>query len=185
VHLVWNALPDPDDAMKDLAAERRRRLWLDFADDFSVQFGEKEEFYVQWRQRFSPEFLSTKFVGGEGWKQVIIGEGSRAGALPDRSMGRDYRGIATLDPVGYGSTVDRDMEEHADELEIARGWQGRSRARSSVQTDRPARNQATSRHRIEAGVGGSAHREKAGAASRGDDSTGIDRRETGPPAHPC
>jgi hypothetical protein len=54
-------------------------FWLEFADDLSVQFGEGEEFYVQWRQRFSPEFLTTDYAGGGGWKQVIIGEGSRPG----------------------------------------------------------------------------------------------------------
>jgi len=52
---------------------------LEFADDLSEQFGSGEEFYVQWRQRFSPEMLSTDYKGGNGWKQAIIGEGSRPG----------------------------------------------------------------------------------------------------------
>jgi hypothetical protein len=52
---------------------------LNFHDDLSVQFGEGEEFYVQWRQRFSPDFLKTYFDGGFGWKQIIIGEGDRPG----------------------------------------------------------------------------------------------------------
>lgn len=52
---------------------------LNFADDLSVQFGEGEEFYVQWRQRFSPEFLNTYYEGGYGWKQITIGEGDRPG----------------------------------------------------------------------------------------------------------
>lgn len=52
---------------------------LEFADDLSVQFGEGEEFYVQWRQRFSPEMLTTRYRGGNGWKQAVIGEGSRPG----------------------------------------------------------------------------------------------------------
>lgn len=47
---------------------------LNFAKDFSKQFGEGQEFYVQWRQRFSPEMLDTDF-GGDGFKQIIIGEG--------------------------------------------------------------------------------------------------------------
>jgi hypothetical protein len=34
---------------------------------------------VQWRQRFSPEFLSTYYNPGDGWKQAIIGEGDRPG----------------------------------------------------------------------------------------------------------
>lgn len=54
-------------------------FWLNFADDFSVQLGEGDEFYVQWRQRFSPEFINTAYAGGGGWKQIIVGEGDRPG----------------------------------------------------------------------------------------------------------
>jgi hypothetical protein len=54
-------------------------FWLDFADDLSVQFGAGEEFYVQWRQRFSPELLQTSYKDGNGWKQIVIGEGDRPG----------------------------------------------------------------------------------------------------------
>jgi hypothetical protein len=54
-------------------------FWLEFADDLSTQFGEGQEFYVQWRQRFSPELLTTSYKGGNGWKQIIIGEGARPG----------------------------------------------------------------------------------------------------------
>lgn len=56
--------------------------FANFSDDFSVRFGEGEEFYVQWRQRFSPEFLKARFSGG-GWKQAIIGEGDRPAYAPD------------------------------------------------------------------------------------------------------
>ena len=52
---------------------------LNFADDLSVQLGEGDEFYVQWRQRFSPEFLDTYYEDGLGWKQIVIGEGDRPG----------------------------------------------------------------------------------------------------------
>ena len=55
-------------------------FWLNFRDDLSIQFGEGEEFYIQWRQRFSPEFLETEFPGGGGWKQFIVGEGDRPGS---------------------------------------------------------------------------------------------------------
>ena len=44
-----------------------------------MQFGESSEFYVQWRQRFSPEFIATKYDGGGGWKQIIIGTGDQPG----------------------------------------------------------------------------------------------------------
>jgi hypothetical protein len=54
-------------------------FWLDFADDLSKQFGPGQDFYIQWRQRFSPEFLSTYYQPGDGWKQAIIGEGDRPG----------------------------------------------------------------------------------------------------------
>ena len=46
-------------------------------EPYPVQFGEGQEFYVQWRQRFSPEFLTTRWAGGGGWKQIVIGEGDR------------------------------------------------------------------------------------------------------------
>jgi hypothetical protein len=46
---------------------------------YPVQFGQGEEFYVQWRQRFSPEFLRNKWAGGGGPKLIIIGEGDRPG----------------------------------------------------------------------------------------------------------
>jgi len=54
-------------------------FWQNFSDDLSVQFGEGEEFYVQWRQRFSPELLNTFYQDGAGWKQAIVGEGDRPG----------------------------------------------------------------------------------------------------------
>lgn len=57
--------------------------FVNFSDDFSVRFGEGEEFYVQWRQRFTPAFLETRYRGGGGWKQAIIGEGDRPGYAPD------------------------------------------------------------------------------------------------------
>ena|SRR5271168_2300037 len=58
-------------------------FWLDFSDDLKAQFGEGEEFFVQWRQRFSPELLGTHYNGGDGWKQIIVGEGDRPGVRAD------------------------------------------------------------------------------------------------------
>jgi hypothetical protein len=55
--------------------------WANFSPDLSVQFGENSEFYVQWRQRFSPEFLNTFYRGGGGWKQAIIGTGDKPGRV--------------------------------------------------------------------------------------------------------
>lgn len=60
-------------------ADTSGSFWLNFSDDHSVQFGEGDEFFIQWRQRFSPEFLDTNYIGGGGWKQFIVGEGDRSG----------------------------------------------------------------------------------------------------------
>ena len=54
-------------------------FWLNFSDSLKIQFGEKSEFYVQWVQRFSQEFLGTTYRNGEGWKQAIIGTGDQPG----------------------------------------------------------------------------------------------------------
>ncbi|MGH8071701.1 MAG: hypothetical protein ACRERE_42000 [Candidatus Entotheonellia bacterium] len=59
-------------------ADTSGSFWLNFADDLSRQFGEGEEFFIQWRQRFSPEFLHTPYEAS-GWKQMIVGEGDRPG----------------------------------------------------------------------------------------------------------
>ena len=53
--------------------------FTNFSTDLSVQFDGNSEFFVQWRQRFSPEFVNTKFAGGGGWKQIIIGTGDQPG----------------------------------------------------------------------------------------------------------
>ena len=55
--------------------------FTNFSNDLSVQFGENSDFFVQWRQRFSPEFLNVAFAGGGGWKQAILGTGDKPGVL--------------------------------------------------------------------------------------------------------
>jgi len=62
-------------------ADTSGSYFANFSEDLSSQFGENSEFYVQWRQRFSPEFLNTHYDGGEGWKQAIIGTGDQPGHL--------------------------------------------------------------------------------------------------------
>jgi len=53
---------------------------INFSDDpYPVKLGVGDDFYIQWRQRFSASFLDTVFDGGNGWKQSIVGEGDRAG----------------------------------------------------------------------------------------------------------
>ncbi len=56
--------------------------FANFSNDLSVQFGQGEEFYVQWRQRFDSNFLNTIYqltTGEGGWKQAIVGAGSTPG----------------------------------------------------------------------------------------------------------
>jgi hypothetical protein len=53
-------------------------FFANFSDDLATQFGENSEFYVQWRQRFTPEFIVAGNPGA-GFKQSIIGTGSRPG----------------------------------------------------------------------------------------------------------
>jgi hypothetical protein len=49
-------------------------FFANFSPDLSVRFDQNSEFFVQWRQRFSPEFLTTAYDGG-GWKQIIFSTG--------------------------------------------------------------------------------------------------------------
>lgn len=51
--------------------------FANFSNDLLAQFESGQEFYVQWRQRFSPEFIKP----GAGWKQAIIGTGDQPGHL--------------------------------------------------------------------------------------------------------
>jgi hypothetical protein len=54
-------------------------FFTNFSDDLEVQFGENQEFFVQWRQRFSSELLATHYDGGGGWKLAIVGTGDQPG----------------------------------------------------------------------------------------------------------
>jgi hypothetical protein len=62
-------------------ADSSGSYFTNFSNDLSTQFGENSNFFIQWRQRFSPEFVATKFAGGGGWKQLIIGTGDVPGIL--------------------------------------------------------------------------------------------------------
>ena len=80
--------------------------FTNFSKDLSVQFDGGQEFFVQWRQRFSPEFLAAKFPGGGGWKQAIVGTGdqpsksfSSCTALTLVTQNTYYRGF----PILYNS----------------------------------------------------------------------------------
>lgn len=57
-------------------------LAVNFSDDYSVQFGANEEFWVQWRQRFDAYMIDHNYrenpsdKSGE-WKQIILSQGDR------------------------------------------------------------------------------------------------------------
>jgi hypothetical protein len=57
-------------------ADSSGAFFTNFSSDLSTQFGANQEFYVQWRQRFSPEFIANKYAG-DGFKQVIVGTGDK------------------------------------------------------------------------------------------------------------
>jgi len=65
--------------------------WTNFSDDLLTQFGAGQSFYVQWRQRFSPEFINTiylKLGGGKagGWKQISMTTGDKPSACPPSDL---------------------------------------------------------------------------------------------------
>ena len=62
-------------------ADTSGSYFANFSPDLSVQFGENSEFYIQRRQRFTPEFVTTQYAGGEGWIQTIIGTGDQPGGV--------------------------------------------------------------------------------------------------------
>ena len=61
------------------AAGSSGAYFTNFSNDLSTQFGANSEFYVQWKQRFSPEFLSYSDNSGDGWKQFLVGPGDQQG----------------------------------------------------------------------------------------------------------
>jgi hypothetical protein len=61
--------------------------FTNFTDDLSYQVGPGQEVFVQWRQRFSPEYLSTQYAGtggglANGWKLADISAGDLATCNP-------------------------------------------------------------------------------------------------------
>jgi hypothetical protein len=66
--------------------------FTNFSADLQTQFGENAAFFIQWRQRFSQEFLNTSYSGGKGWKQTIIGSGDK----PDGTL---YASCTALETV--------------------------------------------------------------------------------------
>jgi hypothetical protein len=61
--------------------------FTNFSNDLSYQVGAGQEVYIQWRQRFSPEYLTTQYsaVGGGlagGWKLADISGGDLPSCAP-------------------------------------------------------------------------------------------------------
>jgi hypothetical protein len=82
------------------AANSSGSYFTNFSKDLSKQFGENSEFYVEWRQRFSPEFVNTIYKGGEGWKQAIFGTGDQPRCSSSNSGGgRCYASCTALEVV--------------------------------------------------------------------------------------
>ena len=74
-------------------------FFTNFSRDLSVQFGGNSEFYVQWRQRFSPEFLAT----GD-FKQTITGTGDKPGCTSRATAtGLCYASCSALEIVTNSS----------------------------------------------------------------------------------
>ncbi len=69
--------------------------FTNFSNDLLTQFGEGGEFYIQWRQRFSSEFLNTFYTGGGGWKQIITGTGDLPGCNSQNPMSIDSGGFCS------------------------------------------------------------------------------------------
>lgn len=62
-------------------------------------FGEGSSLYMQWRQRFSPEMIDTD-LGGEGFKQFVIYDGTPCGPNMEVAMlNQDYGGF----PIFYSA----------------------------------------------------------------------------------
>lgn len=69
-------------------------------------FGEGQTFYVQYRQRFTPEFLKTKYEGGAGWKQSIFHmDGKTCASIEITTVNGFYRGF----PIVYTDCGSRDF----------------------------------------------------------------------------
>jgi hypothetical protein len=62
-------------------ADTSGSYFTNFSSDLSAQFGENQEFFVQWRQRFTTDFITTPYSGGGGWKQIIVGSGDQPGGI--------------------------------------------------------------------------------------------------------
>jgi hypothetical protein len=76
-------------------------------------FGQGQTFYVQYRQRFSPEFLKIKFQDAEGWKQSIFHNGkSTCAAIEITTVNSYHRGYPQMYTNCGGRSFDVDLHNY-------------------------------------------------------------------------
>jgi hypothetical protein len=97
--------------------------FTNFSRNLATQFGESSEFYVQWSQRFSAEFLSRENVTGDGWKQAIIGTGDQprklyytCTALEVVTQNEFHRGFAQMYNSCTGSSSHASFDDFFERL---------------------------------------------------------------------
>ena len=77
-----------------------------WTSSLGASFGQGQTFYVQYRQRFSPDLLKSKYAGGEGWKQSIFHmAGKTCASVELTTVNAYYRGF----PVMYTDCGSRDF----------------------------------------------------------------------------
>jgi hypothetical protein len=89
--------------------------------DFPEGVGQGETLYVQWRQRFSPEFIDTTYTAN-GWKQILIHENTSTAGCSDSEIVVTNNGEDRDFPIVYHACnvfhspvenpVDGDIYEH-------------------------------------------------------------------------
>jgi hypothetical protein len=62
-------------------ADTSGAYFTNFSSDLATQFDGASQFYIQWRQRFSPEMLANKWAGGGGFKSLIVTTGDQPGRV--------------------------------------------------------------------------------------------------------
>jgi hypothetical protein len=103
-------------------------FFMNFADDFSQRFGEGQDLYVQWRQRFAPEMLRA-FAGGNGWKQIIVGAGDYPGktnysCTEQETVVQQDKRIGVGFPAMYHSCGNWEVLEFWDGVQVRMQHQG-------------------------------------------------------------
>jgi hypothetical protein len=78
-----------------------------------ASFGQGQGFYVQYRQRFSAEFLKTKYQDAEGWKQSIFHMGtSTCAAIEITTVDSYHRGYPQMYTNCGGRSFDVDLHNN-------------------------------------------------------------------------